>query len=293
MLRTTLAGLRLHRGRLFTTALAIVLGVMFVTGILVFTDTMRESYSQQALSGVDGFDALVIADRGEEAAPTGLDRDLLERIRDLPEVASAAGLVHGGAALLDERGRVAGQVPTLALSLPGDEVLHRYPVVEGRAPEAADEVALATATHRQTGHGVGDRVEVRGDDGETHTFTVVGLVNAGFNSLMNFRGSLFYTPGTAVAMTGRDDFVEIDVVGTDGLSQERVTEAVAAVVEAAGTEGVDVTTGRDYAALLSDAASLQAEVYAMALLLFGAIAVFVGGLVIHNTFAILIAQRQA
>ncbi|SKA36239.1 putative ABC transport system permease protein, partial [Marinactinospora thermotolerans DSM 45154] len=41
MLRTTLAGLRLHKGRLFTTALAIVLGVMFVTGTLVFTDTLR------------------------------------------------------------------------------------------------------------------------------------------------------------------------------------------------------------------------------------------------------------
>ncbi|OOC55734.1 MULTISPECIES: ABC transporter permease [Nocardiopsis] len=292
MLRTTLAGLRLHRGRLFTTALAIVLGVMFVTGTLVFTDTMSESYSRQALSGVDDFDALAVADRSEEAAPTGLDGELLREVRALSEVDAAAGLVYGSAALLDERGRAAGQVATLAVSLPEEEALHRYPVVEGRAPQVADEVALATATHRQTGHGIGDRVQVHGVDGRTHEFTVVGLVNAGVDSLMNFRGTLFYTPDATAALTGRDDFVEIDVVGADGLSQEEVAEAVAAVVEAAGAEGVDVSTGQEYAALLSDAASLQAEVYAMALLLFAAVAVFVGGLVIYNTFAILIAQRQ-
>ncbi|WP_435110839.1 hypothetical protein [Nocardiopsis synnemataformans] len=112
-------------------------------------------------------------------------------------------------------------------------------------PGAPDEVALATATHRQTGHNVGDRVEVHGSNGRTHGFTVVSLVNAGIDSL-NFRGGLFYTPETAVEMTGREDFVKINIVGADGPSQKDMTEAVSAVVGAAGAGGDVESTIEDF-----------------------------------------------
>ncbi|GAB3207393.1 ABC transporter permease [Marinactinospora thermotolerans] len=292
MLRTTLAGLRLHKGRLFTTALAIVLGVMFVTGTLVFTDTLRHGYRTQALGGVDRLDALAYVEEPGGEKPSGLGPDTLRAVRDLPEVADAAGLVHGTAALLDERGRAAGQVPTLGLSLPEDEALHRYPIVTGRAPGAADEAALLTSTARQTGQGIGDEVEVAGADGETHVFTVVGLVDGGVDPELNHRGALFYTPATAAELTGRADYAEIDVIGAEGVPQERVAEAVRAAVVAEDAGAVTVATGQDYAEELSAAAGLQARTIGSALLLFAAVAVFVGALVIYNTFAILIAQRR-
>ena len=45
MLRSALAGMRGHLGRLTATALAVVFGVAFVAGTLIFADTTRAAYS--------------------------------------------------------------------------------------------------------------------------------------------------------------------------------------------------------------------------------------------------------
>ena len=45
MLRAALRSLAAHRLRLALTALAIVLGVSFVAGTLVFTDSLQKSFS--------------------------------------------------------------------------------------------------------------------------------------------------------------------------------------------------------------------------------------------------------
>lgn len=120
MLRTTLAGLRLYKGRLVTTALAIVLGVAFIAGTLVFTDTLTESYSATAMGSADKIDAIALpAGTPEDAAvpesgetvPAGLQA----RIRALPEVATATGIVRGTAPLLDKDGRAVGMAPTLGV----------------------------------------------------------------------------------------------------------------------------------------------------------------------------------
>ena len=44
MLRATLRGLLAHKVRLLLTAVAVVLGVAFVTGSLVFTDTLGKTF---------------------------------------------------------------------------------------------------------------------------------------------------------------------------------------------------------------------------------------------------------
>src|SRR3979409_1976545 len=47
MLKTTLAGLRAHKLRLVATGLAIVLGVGFVAGTLIFGDTVKAAMFDQ------------------------------------------------------------------------------------------------------------------------------------------------------------------------------------------------------------------------------------------------------
>lgn len=116
MLRTTLAGLRLHKGRLVTTALAIALGVMFVAGTLVFTDTVRASYSAQVMGSAERMDAVALpAGDSERPLPPGL----LDEIRALPEIDRAEGMVRAEAPLLDRDGRAVGAMPTLAVSVGG------------------------------------------------------------------------------------------------------------------------------------------------------------------------------
>ncbi|GAB3214011.1 ABC transporter permease [Marinactinospora endophytica] len=289
MLRTTLAGLRLHKGRLFTTALAIVLGVMFVTGTLVFTDTLRHSFSTQVMGSADRLDTIVLPsheglEQGEE--PAAITEDLLGEVRDLPEVAAAQGVTMGDAPLLDADGRAIGYVPTSGRSVGGD--VARYEAAEGRLPENGEEVALATSTARQSGFAVGDEVEVLDPEGEPRAFTVVGLIDFGLDPEASYRGVIAFDPETAQAMTGVADFGEIDVIGTEGTPATEVEAAVAAAVGDAYT----TMTGEELAEENAANAGTQADIMAMALLLFAAVAVFVGALVIYNTFAILIAQRR-
>ena len=44
MIGVTLAGLRAHARRMLATALAVIFGVGFVAGTLIFTDSIRQSF---------------------------------------------------------------------------------------------------------------------------------------------------------------------------------------------------------------------------------------------------------
>ncbi|NYI93951.1 putative ABC transport system permease protein [Streptomonospora nanhaiensis] len=282
MLRTTLAGLRLHKGRLVTTALAIALGVMFVAGTLVFTDTVRASYSAQVMGSAERMDAVALpAGDSERPLPPGL----LDEIRALPEIDRAEGMVRAEAPLLDRDGRAVGAMPTLAVSVGG---LSRYTAAEGELPAADDEAALATSTAEAAGYGIGDTAEVLDADGERHAFTVTGLVDFGVDPQVGYQGAVVFTPETATRMTGVAGFAEIDAVAAEGVPAE---EAAAAVDAVAGS-GAEVITGRTLGERLADRAGVEADSIATALLLFAVVSVVVAAIVIHNTFAILVAQRQ-
>ncbi|MFC4565393.1 ABC transporter permease [Nocardiopsis mangrovi] len=286
MFRTTMAGLRLHKGRLVTTALAIALGVMFVAGTLVFSDTLSAAYSARVMGSADSLDAVARpAPDGAQDGDEGLSADVLDDIRALPEVDDADGIIHGDAALLDKDGRAVGTVPTAGISVGG---VVRHQADEGALPAAGDEAALATVTADATGYGIGDTVSVLDAGGERHEFTVTGLIDVGVDAELAYRGAVAFTHSTAAAMTGRDDFSEIDVIGAEGTSDEQVAEAVAG---AAG-DRAEVATGQEMGEELASAAGGQARTLGTALLLFALISVVVASIVIYNTFSILLAQRQ-
>ncbi|GAA3992131.1 FtsX-like permease family protein [Thermobifida alba] len=289
MLHTALAGLRASWGRLTATILAIVMGVVFTTGTLVFGDTLNESFAVQAMGSMDRVDVIAFPaeETGEEdAEPPLLDDAALRGVRALPEVAAATGVVMASAPLLDADGRALGSFPTLGVSVGGD--VARYEAAEGRLPENGDEVALATLTANQSGFGVGDTVTVVAPDGAEHEFTVTGLVDFGLDGQVSYRGAVAFTLDAAQRMTGVEEYAEIHVRAAEGVP---VAEAESAVAAALG-DAAEVSTGQEYGEELAASAGAQAGVFTTALLLFAAVAVFVSVLVIHNTFTILIAQRQ-
>ncbi|CAM4044686.1 ABC transporter permease [Nocardiopsis rhodophaea] len=297
MLRTTLAGLRMHKSRLITTALAIVLGVMFVSGTLVFTDTIQDTFDNKVKGSTDRIDAAVVID-WEAARPTSpeeaedreeptLTPEMLARIRDLPQVAKADGLTKGDAPLLDQDGRILG-FGTAGLSV-GDDLVSRYPAEEGRLPAADDEVALATTSAASAGYTTGDTVAILDATGDKHEFDVVGLIDVGVEPELGGRGAVAFAPDTAAKMTGTSGYSEIDVIGSGDTAPEELKGAVAATLPSSAK----AMTGQELGDEMAMAAGGgQAAFLGTALLLFAAVAMFVAGIVIYNTFAILIAQRQ-
>ncbi|WP_304450725.1 ABC transporter permease [Nocardiopsis sp. YSL2] len=293
MLRTTLAGLRLHRSRYVTTVLAILLGVMFVSGTMVFADTLNANYEESVMGSATSVDTIAVpsapegtGDPAEEPGePPRLTEDQLDHVRALPEVAGADGMVQGQAVLLDDEGRASGYMPPAALAL---EEVTRFSADEGRLPTDGTEIALATSTADQTGFGVGDTVTVLDADMEEREFTVSGLVNFGVDPAFTYGGALVLDPGTLEEMTGATGYAEIDVLAAEGYTDEQVTEAVAGVL---GSD-TEVSTGEEFGLAMAEGAGADTEMLRTALLLFAFIAMFVAGIVIYNTFAILIAQRQ-
>ncbi|KIH96830.1 hypothetical protein LP52_22640 [Streptomonospora alba] len=282
MLRTTLAGLRMHKGRLVTTALAIALGVMFVSGTLVFSDTLRESFSSQVMGSAERMDAVVLPAQGSEDPVSG---DVLDEVRELPEIDRAAGVTMGDAPLLDKDGRAVGSVPTAGVSV-GEPT--RFSADEGELPDRPGEAALATSTAEATGYEVGDSATVLGPDEQKHEFTVTGLIDFGTEPSLAYRGAVAFTSPVAAEMTGAEGYSEIDALAAEGVSAQQAADAVSAV---AG-DGTEVLTGQELGDRLAEQAGAQADALATGLLLFALVSVVVAAIVISNTFAILVAQRQ-
>ncbi|RFS81558.1 ABC transporter permease [Actinomadura spongiicola] len=278
MLRTTLAGLRARKLRLLLTAVAITLGVGFISGTFVLTDTMDKGVAKTFERSADKVDFAVFV--GRDSAEKGVGAETLSRVRAVPGVTDVHGMVRGEAALVGKDGKPVGDIATLGMSVPTGRLL-RYNVDKGRPPSSGRETVLDTDLAGREGFTVGDTVSILDDKNRPHRFTVVGLIDFGIDQEASYRGAVGFDPATATAMTGAKTFEEIDVAGGSR----------AAVDAAAGTSNL-VLTGEELAAKMAREAGTDTKVIRTGLLLFGLVAMLVSALVIYNTFTILIAQRM-
>ena len=114
MLHAPLKSLLARKLRLGLTALSIVLGVGFVAGTFVLTDTMNKAFDdlfKQAASGSDVIVRATSAFQPSQAGPGGgggeqrdpIPQDLVATVAGVPGVRSAAGGVTGYAQMVDPK----------------------------------------------------------------------------------------------------------------------------------------------------------------------------------------------
>ena len=143
MRKVTLKGLLAHKLRLALTALAIVLGVTFISGTFILTDTLQNTFTVlfgNIYAKVD-FQVRGAAQLGAGANATRnpLPESLLTTVRGVPGVSAAQGEVTGYAQFVDRDGKAisTGGAPTLAVALrPGPADLPAAPG-RGRAADRA------------------------------------------------------------------------------------------------------------------------------------------------------------
>ncbi|WP_084960619.1 ABC transporter permease [Thermoactinospora rubra] len=279
MLKTTLAGLRAHKLRLLLTSLAITLGVGFIAGTFVLTDTMQAGFSQKVTAEADKI-AVAVTPKDPEAT---LSRKDLEKVRAVPGVREAQGLVRAAVPLLGKDGKAVGSSPTTGVNVLTGE-LGRVTVTSGTAPAADGEAVLDENTAKAQGLKVGDTITVLDKDGGRHRLKLVGLIDPGVDQELAYTGAVGFTTATALRLSGAPGFAEIDVAGADPAALK------AALARALGSQAT-VRTGEELAAALARQAGVDTEFLTMGLLLFGLVAMLVAALVIYNTFNILVAQR--
>src|SRR5271169_6944393 len=123
MWKVTIKGLLAHKLRLGLTALAIVLGVTFISGTFVLTDTLNNTFTVlfgNIYSKID-FQVRGVAQLGTGANATRneLPESLLATVRGVPGVQAADGEVQGYAQFVGHDGKAiatGGGAPTLAVA---------------------------------------------------------------------------------------------------------------------------------------------------------------------------------
>ncbi|WP_043266177.1 FtsX-like permease family protein [Streptomyces sp. CT34] len=302
MLRTALRNLLAHKARLLMTALAVLLGVAFVAGTLVFSDSVGEAVKNASAKNLNDV-AVSVTAAPDRSAPSGeakdgkrataLDEKLADRIRVLPGVAGVRSDVTGQATLAarDDGHPVGNGWQNRAVNYqPGkDGSDPRYPVVRGRGPAHADEIALAESTAKAAGYSLGDTVRFA-TDGPVMKKKLVGIV-ATDDPSVNARGSLaLFDTATAQKMfLHPGQFDELVVSAAPGTDQAALTADVRKVLPAKRAEAV---SGRQLATQQAEMIASQNHALSQTLLTFAGIALFVGVFIIANTFTMLISQRS-
>ena len=99
MIRIALTGLRGHRTRLALSALAVVLGVAFLSGIQLLGNTLTETATGLISSTLEGTDAVVRSTSVQTSAFAEVRQtvpaDLVDDVDDVDGVAGVAGVVQG------------------------------------------------------------------------------------------------------------------------------------------------------------------------------------------------------
>src|SRR4051812_28089466 len=169
MLRLTLRNLAARKLRLVMSALAIVLGVAFLAGVLIFSHGLSHTFDNIIKGSTS--DAVVRPVGTEsfgQSAPSTLTVTPADvaRLADLPQVARADGSVDGaGLFLLDKHGKLVGGqgAPTLSFNHAGAPNMLGEPILElrsGRWPQQQDEVLLDHNAADRADYRVGDTVNV-------------------------------------------------------------------------------------------------------------------------------------
>ena len=197
MWRATLKGIAAHKVRLLLTTLAVVLGVGFVAGTYMLTDTMNAAFDDLFhqinkgiavdVSGVQQFKGSGFG--GETAgAAERVPSGLLDTVQNVDGVRAAEGSISGYAQLVDRNGKAitTGGAPTLGTNWLTDPGLNSVTIREGRAPSRAGEVAIDAGTAAKYGLHVRDEVEVL-LQGPSMRARIVGIV--GFGQTDNLGGA--------------------------------------------------------------------------------------------------------
>jgi putative ABC transport system permease protein len=293
--KATLKGLLAHKFRLAATALAIVLGVGFVAGTYVLTDTMNSAFKDLFKTVTQGTDVAIRTKATFGQNQNGDVRDpipasVLQQVKAVDGVRAADGTVQGFAQFVGKDGKpvTTGGAPTLGVSVSADPALQGATTLRaGQLPSGPNEVAVDARTASKQGFKVGDQVKVLLQGG-SRTFTVAGII--GFGEADNLAGATlaaFDTPTAQDVLNRKGNFDEIDVAGQPGVDAATLRDRIAAAVPAK----YEVLTGADLAKQTADEISRGLNFFNYALLGFAGVALFVGAFLIFNTFAIIVAQR--
>ena len=297
MFKTTLKNLRARKFRLITTGFAVLLGVAFVAGTFVLTDTVSTSLNNMFADIFEETDGYVRAQETFEGDSMDgeirplIDESILEVVQGVDGVALAVPDVFAYAQVIGSDGEPVGDPgqgpPTFGANWVDSEELNAFTLDQGRAPQADDEMVIDAYTAKEGELELGDRAEVLTASGRIEA-EVVGIVKFGEVDSPGGTTWAAFTTEAAQRYIGEEGKLSgVTVLAEDGVSEEELADRI----EAALPGGHEAITGTELTEENQDALQQFVDIFRTIMLVFALIALFVGSFIIYNTFSILVAQR--
>lgn len=292
MFRVAIKNLIAHKVRSLALVFTVVLGVSFVVGTYVLTDTVTHVFDDIFADVYSGIDVNVrhSSALGLDAERPPIPESLLAEVQAVPGVRTAEGSVFAlGVDIIDAKGDRVGnpQAPTFGTNWAIDDSLTPFTLREGRRPIAADEVAIDAQSFDDGNFTLGDSVQLVTPAGPRH-FTLVGV--AGFGRASNLAGATIsiFDLSTAQALLGRAGmFDSINVAAADGVEPGVLQDRVAAVL----SKDFEAVTSTDLSDESSRSVASALSFFRTFMLVFAFVALFVGAFIVYNTYSIVIAER--
>jgi putative ABC transport system permease protein len=276
--------------RALGTTFAVIIGVAFVAGSFILTDTIFAAFDEIFSESLSGTSVVVTAenpveqDNGE--VPT-ISASLLPRIQATRGVKLAAGAIFTPGGFFDAEGEKIGNkfAPKfISSTLPGE--LESLTYLDGHRPRGPTEASIDKAAADSAGLELGEKIGLIGQ-GKLREFRLVGFTQLGSASFGGASIAQVTLPVAQALTHKRGRFDQISVAAADGVSPALLKRRIKAEMPA----GVRVETGTESADRSSEEIRDNLSFLQTFLLVFGFIAVFVGSFLIFNTFSITVAQR--
>jgi len=292
MLRATWRSLLARKLRLLLSGIAVILGVAFVSGTYVLTDTMGKAFDNLF---VDAYKGTAVTVQGTSALGGGFnDREpvpqaVLDKVRTVPGVKEAVGFASGYAQVVQKDGKAyaTGGAPSFGGSMVAGSQLETARIREGRAPQGPGEAVVDGVTAKRAKLVIGEPVKVL-LKGPARTFTLVGTVGLGDAEGFGGASVILFDPVTAQRFLGTPGRWTGLALASDGsVTDEQLERRVETVLP----KGFEALTQQQQIDDTSKDIKEGLSVITTVLQIFGYIALFVGMFLIFNTFSMLVAQR--
>ncbi len=302
MLSLTFNTVKANKARFVMTAIAVVLGVAFMAGTFVLTDTIKQSYDNIAANVYKSTDAVVRSAHhakdtsGNDIRGT-IDASALATVRAAKGVQAAEPQQLGIAVVVAHDGSLLDANPNrsvpIAMAWQHEPKLNPMELVSGHAPRAPDEIVIDRASQRKGHFVLGERLRVLSPAG-SQSFRLAGVATYGGSDSAAGAQVVAFAPETAgrvLGTAGRYDAIQ--VIAAPGVSQRAVVANITAAFRAhsKASSGVEVITGAAATEEARKATGASLQFMNMFLMSFAVIALLVGSFVIYNTFSITVAQR--
>ncbi|CBG72463.1 putative ABC transport system transmembrane subunit [Streptomyces scabiei 87.22] len=295
VMKTSLRNFFAHKGRMALSAIAVMLSVAFVTGTLVFTDTMGTTFDKlfAATSSDVTVSAKGASDSGETQSDTGkppvMPASVVDKVGGADGVKSAEGTVFSTSVTVvdadkDSLSPTSG-APTIVGNWNANDA-RTMKISSGDAPRGPDQIMVDADTADKHDLKLGDGIGVISAVG-THEAKISGIADF---QVTNPGAAIFYldtatAQKTLVGETGV--YTNVNITAAAGFTDAQVKKNVSA--ELGG--GYKVQTAKEVADANAKDVGEFMGVMKYAMLGFAGIAFLVGIFLIINTFSMLVAQR--